>query len=346
MIGKKMNRISIISMLALIFLVIVMPRFLNSYYLSIFTTIAIYGIVAQGLNILLGFTGQISIGHAGFMAIGAYMTGYVVKHWTQQIIVVWILVILSTALIGFALGYICLRLKGPYLALATIGFMIIIQRIAMAWTPVTGGPDGILAIKPLAIGSFLFDSKPLQYFLSMATLAIVLVAMKFLRESRVGRAMLAVRDDELGSRLSGVNATQYKVMAFVISAVLGGISGSLFAVTTRAIFPNFFGITLSSQLMMIQVIGGIGSIPGVTIGTLLVVGSFEMFRGLREYQMILFCVLVILSILYMPQGIIGLINKGLRKFFGVSVGKAITVPGKITRAISLKPKDIQKQNEL
>ncbi len=331
MVSKRMNNIFNVFVLLVLLLVIVMPHFMNSYLIYIFTVVGTYAVVAQGLNVLTGFAGQFSIGHSGFMAIGAYITGYSAMNWTKNILAIWIMVIAATALVGFLLGYVCLRMKGPYLALATMGFMVIISRIAVNWRSVTGGSDGLIGIPSVQLGPLVFNGELIEYYLTLATLVLTLFIMKFLRESRIGRAMFAVKDDEIGARLSGVNVTYYKVLAFVISAVMGGISGSLYTVVTKTVFPNFFDIQLSSLLMMIIVIGGAGSIPGVTMGTVIIVSSFELLRELRQWQMVVYCVLVILCILFLPKGIMGFINKCLNRF-GIQAGKMVTIPPKIIRA--------------
>ena len=305
-----------------------MPFFLDDYIIYSLTLAAIYTIAAQGFNVLLGFSGQISIGHAGFVAIGSYVTGLAAAHWTSSLIVIWLLVILSTCLVGILLGWICLRMAGPYLALATIGFGVIVQVIAKNWLEVTGGPEGILGIPALKLGPIEFDSPAKQYYLAILMVCLTLIFVKNIRNSRVGLAMLSIRDDEIGAQLAGINIAWFKVLAFVISGVFAGITGSLLANLTSTVFPEFFDIQLSALFIMILVIGGIGDIKGVTLGSFLIVGAFELLRGLREYQLIVYCSIVILTIMYMPEGVMGLINKQLRKR-GWLKYQTLTIPARL-----------------
>jgi branched-chain amino acid transport system permease protein len=323
-----MKRFDLIWMLPWALLALAAPYFSGDYLLTILTMTGIYIITAQGLNVLLGFSGQISIGHAGFMAIGAYLSGLMAAHWTPSIAAIWAVVILANALVGFVLGAICLRMVGPYLALATIGFGVIVKVIATNWREVTGGPEGIIGIPSLNLGPLAFDNITRQYYLTLAVVAATLILVRNLRESRVGRAMLATRDDELAAQATGINVAWFKVLAFVLSAVLAGVAGSLYMNLTSTVFPEAFDLQLSALFVMILVIGGTGNIAGVTLGSLLIVGSFELLRELREYQVIVYSVAVILCIIYLPQGVMGFIENFLRSR-GWSKGKALTVPSSL-----------------
>ena len=311
--------------LIVLLLAIAAPYLFDDYLVYILTLVGIYTITAQGLNVLLGFSGQISIGHAGFMAIGSYVTGLAATHVTSSLLVHLLLVGASTALVGFFLGYICLRMVGPYLALATIGFGIMIRVVATNWLEVTGGPQGIIGIPALTLGPIAFDNVARQYYLTLALVVLTLILVRNLRESRVGRAMLASRDDDIGAQVTGIPVAWFKVLAFVLSAVLAGISGSLFTNLTSTVFPEMFDIQLSALFIMIMVIGGIGDIVGVTLGSFLVVFTFELLRGLREYQVIVYSAAVILCIIYLPRGVMGYVNQVLREK-GWSHGQTPTIP--------------------
>jgi len=305
-----------------------LPRFLDDYILFILTLAAVYTIAAQGFNVLLGFSGQISIGHAGFVAIGSYVSGLMAVHWTSSLLVIWPVVVLANCFVGILLGWICLRMAGPYLALATIGFGVIVQVIAKNWLEVTGGPEGILGIPALTIGPIAFDSPVKHYYLALSAVCLTLILVKNLQTSRVGLAMLSIRDDDIGAQLSGINIAWFKVLAFVISGVLAGITGSLLANLTSTVFPEFFDIQLSALFIMILVIGGIGDIKGVTLGSLLIVGGFELLRGLREYQLIVYCCIVILTIMYLPNGLMGFIRKQLKKWGWIKY-ETLTIPAQL-----------------
>lgn len=303
--------------LVLLIAIIIAPFFTGEYLLYIFTLSAIYAIVAQGLNILLGFSGQISIGHAGFISIGAYVSGLLALNFTQSLVFIWLIVILATALVGYLLGAICLKMKGPFLALATIGFGIIVQVIATNLRGITGGPEGLLGVPALKIGPFAFETSTGQYYLTFAVLIISVLIATNIKKSRLGRAFLALKDDDISAQLAGVNVKFYKVMAFVISATLAGIAGSLFTNLTRIVFPELFTLEMSATSIMILVIGGIGDIAGVILAAFIVEGSFELLRGLREYQVILFSVVVIVCIMYLPQGVMGVIKGWVRSLMRI-----------------------------
>jgi|GEM_PF-1250013 len=322
---------SLFFQIALFLAALLMPHVLDDYILYILTLAGIYMITAQGLNVLIGFSGQISIGHAGFIAIGSYVSAVMAVQWTQSILLIWILVIASNCLVGLILGYLCLRMVGPYLALATIGFGIIIQVIAKNWVEVTGGAEGILSVPYLKLGPIVFDSPANQYYLTLGVGTLTLILVKNLRESRIGLALLATRDDDICAQLSGVNIAWFKILAFVISAALGGISGSLLTNQTASVFPTLFDIQLSALFIMILVIGGIGDIAGVTIGSILIVAAFELLRGLREYQLIVYCIAVIGCIMYLPRGIMGFLRHRFAKYSWMRIGNP-TIPRSLLKA--------------
>jgi branched-chain amino acid transport system permease protein len=315
----------------LVLVALVTPYFVDDYLIYVLTLAGIYTITAQGMNVLLGFSGQISIGHAGFIAIGSYVSALLAVHYTSSLLVIWAVVIAANCLVGFLLGYICLRMIGPYLALATIGFGIIVQEVGNNWVEVTGGAEGILAVPPLTLGPLVFDSPMSQYYLTLVAVAVTLIGVKNLRESRIGLAMLSIRDDDIGAELAGVNVAWYKILAFVVSAALAGVSGSLIANQTNTVFPGLYDIQLSALFIMIMVIGGIGDIAGVTLGSLIIVVLFEVLRGLREYQLIVYCCAVILCIMYLPRGIMGYIRFKLGRFSWLRVPTP-TIPSRLVRA--------------
>lgn len=326
---KKKLKLSDYVTIILALAVLVIPHLVNDYYIYVLTLVGVYVIGAQGLNVLLGFSGQISIGHAGFIAIGSYVAALTSNHWSSFLPLNILAIAIVTGLVGYLLGYVCLRMKGPYLALSTIGFAVIVHAIAVNWLKVTGGPEGIVGFPALALGALTFQTPLMQYYLVLAVVAIVLLLVRNLRESRTGRAMLAIKNDEIGAQLNGINVTHYKVLAFVISSVLAGICGGLLANLTGTVFPEMYNIELSSLFIMILVIGGIGNINGVTLGSFLLVSSFEVLRGLREYQTIVYCLAVILCIIYLQGGIMGYITEKLQKR-GLADRKMTTIPSKFT----------------
>jgi len=278
--------------------------FKGGYLMNVLVFVGIHTMLAIGLNLLLGYAGQISLGHAGFFGLGAYLSGILTATYSWN---PWIAMPLAALFVGglaFLIGFPILKLKGHYLAMATLGLGIIIYIVFNETIDLTGGPSGLSGIPNLAIGSFTFDSDVKNYYLIWAiTLATILLSLN-LANSRVGRALRAVHDSEVAARVVGVNARLLKVQIFALSAVISSVAGSLYAHTMTFVSPASFGFNFSVELLTMVVIGGLGSIYGSFLGAALLTLLPEILRAAHDYDIIIYGGLLMVMVMFMPGGLV------------------------------------------
>ncbi len=302
---------------AIIVFFLVLPYFVSPYFISVVNLIAIAVIGALGLNILTGFTGQISIGHGAFMGVGAYTVGILT---TKVGLSYWAALPLAgimAAMVGAVFGIPSLRLKGLYLAIATLAAQVIIEYTIIHWTGLTNGSAGIVIDAPSVGTMSLADDKNFYYFALLIALAAVVCTVNLFR-SRVGRAFMAVRDRDLAAAVMGINLLQYKVMSFGLSAFYAGIAGALMAGYLRVITVENFTVEVSIQYLAMIIIGGLGSVMGSIYGaafmTLLPIflrtaadflGAFlpNVAHFLLSMQTALFGLIIVLFLVFEPEGL-------------------------------------------
>jgi branched-chain amino acid transport system permease protein len=266
------------------------------YYLQICIFTGINIIMALGLNLIAGVTGQLSLGHAAFMSIGAY--GSAVASVTLRLPFMLSIIIggLCAGLIGIIIGFPTLRLRGDYLAIATLGFAEIV-RVQFTNMRITGGAIGFMGIRGMT-------TFPIVMVFTVVTVA----AMAWLENSRNGRAMLAVREDEIAAESVGINTTWYKIQAFAVGSFFAGVGGALFAHTTTFIQPSDFGFMKSIEYLNMVVLGGLGSIPGTIVGSIVLTAAPEVLRFMSDYRMLVYGILLVVMMIFRPNGLIGKIN--------------------------------------
>ena len=280
----------------------------NEYYLFLLILGTLTIIVGVGLNVLMGLTGQISFGHVGFYAIGAYATAALTTKlgwnfwWTLPVAGV------LTGLVGALLGLVALRVKGPYLAMVTIAFAFVVEFSTVEWEGVTGGQSGLMNIPFPALGPWSLGARGTA-FVTVIIVAVVLLLYQRLAQSGWGLAMRAVRDSETAAGSTGVNALAVRTLAFTVSAVMAGIAGSFFAATNTFIAPSTFTFFQSILFVLVVVIGGTGRTYGPVIGAAIVVGLPELLSGWAEYRVLLFGVMLLLVLLFAPSGIAGALTR-------------------------------------
>jgi branched-chain amino acid transport system permease protein len=285
---------------------------IGAYYYKIVILAGINIILAVSLNLINGITGQFSIGHAGFYAIGAYTSASLVTYgesWIRGMVsflprlaqdtvllLAGILVAaIAAGIAGVAVGIPSLRLRGDYLAIVTLGFGEII-RVVILNTEAIGGARGFSSI-PAMSDFFLFW----VFLFVFITVSVI----RNLVDSSYGRAFISIRDDEIAAEAMGVDTTRFKVLSFVISSMFAGIGGSLFGHYTAYLNPNSFTFITSFYLIIMIVVGGLGSIQGSILGAVLITVVLEVFRSLSQYRLVGFSVLLVLVMLYRPQGLMG-----------------------------------------
>ncbi len=285
--------------------VLIMPQVLGgSYLLNVLVFIGINTMLAVALNLLLGFAGQISLGHGAFFGLGAYLSGMLTTHGGVN---PWLAMIAAAACVGmaaFIIGFPILKLKGHYLAMATLGFGIIVYIIFNETVSWTGGPSGMSGIPNLSIGSMVFDNDLANFYLIWAFTLLTMLLCINLSHSRIGRALRAIHDSEVAARVMGVNARLLKVQIFTVSAFISAVAGSLYAHTMTFIAPASFGFNFSVELVTMVIIGGLGSIYGSFLGAAILTLLPEFLRVFHDFDIVIYGLMLILMTMFMPGGLI------------------------------------------
>ncbi len=281
------------------------PLALNNYMIDVLTLAGIYIVLALGLNIVVGMAGLLDLGYIAYYAIGAYSYALLSTQWGVSFWAALPLGGMAAAVFGILLGVVTLRLRGDYLAIVTLGFIQIVHLVLNNWDRVTNGPNGILNIGRPALGAFVF-SRPIHfYYLILAIVLMTIPAMDRLNRSRIGRAWIAIREDEVAARAMGVDTTRLKILAIALGAFWAGIAGVFFAGKYAFVSPESFTFFESVIVLSMVVLGGMGSIPGVILGALIVVILPELLREFAGYRMLVFGAALVLMMIFRPQGLIG-----------------------------------------
>lgn len=281
----------------------------NDYVVGVLARICLYAMLALGLNIVVGFAGLLDIGYVAFFGIGSYIYAFLASphfgiHW--PFVPVMVLVTLATAVSGILIGAPTLRLRGDYLAIVTLGFGEITYICLVNLDRpinITGGPSGLIRIDPPQIFGFTFDNNIHYYYLFFITLSGLLFASIRLRDSRIGWAWRAIREDELAAAASGINTTVSKLQAFAIGASFAGFAGGLLASWQRSVFPDNFLFQESINVLAMVILGGMGSVIGVILGAAIIVALPEIFRDLALYRLLAFGALMMVLMIIRPQGL-------------------------------------------
>jgi branched-chain amino acid transport system permease protein len=300
---------------AALFVLILVPWLLESTYFSFLIRLAgiagLYMLLALGLNLVIGFTGLLDLGFMAFYAIGAYMAAILAVHKVPFVVCIGAAVLAST-IIRVAVGFPALRLRGDYLAIVTLGFGEVVRLILTNWDSLTNGPKGLPrvgeSIPPASLfGLTLSTNLHYYYFILACVLGAIWICAR-LDSSRVGRAWVAIREDEVAAELMGVEVTKQKVVAFGVSAAFAGLAGAIFAHWEGFVTPESFTFWESCLLVCAVVLGGMGSIPGVILGALCIVVIPEILRDalgstFANARYLLFGLSLILMAIYRPQGL-------------------------------------------
>jgi ABC-type branched-subunit amino acid transport system ATPase component/ABC-type branched-subunit amino acid transport system permease subunit len=276
----------------------------NTYYLYLGASVGLLVIVTAGLNVLAGFTGQTSLGHAGFYAIGAYAAALTATRLGLPMVASVLVAIAVAALVGAAVAGAALRVSGPYLAMVTIAFGIIVESVLVEWVSVTGGPGGIFNIPKLPLAR--------HYWVVAVAAASALWMTANLRRSAWGRAFVAVKDSEVAAESLGLSAYYIRIVAFTVSAAFAGAAGALFAFLNGYISPDSFTLQTSILFLLVLLFGGLGQIAGPVVGSLVLVLLPELLTRIADYRLILYGVLLLASIYWLPTGVVGALTRGRR----------------------------------
>lgn len=286
---------------------LVLPHLgLSSYLMTLSIKIGVYICLAMGLNILVGYLGLVSLGHAGFVAIGAYVCSLLVLRMHMGFWLALLIAALFAAACGILLGLPTLRVSGSYLTIVTLGFGEIVKTILMTWKKVT---NGMLGVKPIPTPTLFGVSMTLKnhglYYIMVAFLILITLFCYVLQHSKTGRAFLAIKGDETAAIMMGINTTYYKVLGFVLSGVICAVIGGYYASTMSYIDPNSFTFDISTMILSIVILGGMGTIRGMYLGAIVLVAFPEMARSLMDYRYVAYGVILIIMMRFRPQGILG-----------------------------------------
>ncbi len=290
-------------LIAVLVLVLLPITFSNGYVIDVAIRIGLAAIVAIGLNLLMGFAGQVSIGHAAFVALGAYASGIATSHFGWPPLAALVAGAAGVAVLAYIVAKPILRLRDHTLTMATLGMGIIVNMVLINEVAWTGGPDG-MSVGPMQIGGWLLEGEMAWYVAVACLLIIAIVISLNLFSSPAGRALRALHGSEVAASVMGVNVASFKVRVFVLSAVFASIAGSLTAHYNNFITPGLAGFMPSIELATMVVIGGMASTYGVVLGACLVVGLPQVFGGFEGYEMLFFGLALMLTVIFMPKGIV------------------------------------------
>ncbi|MFC7321742.1 branched-chain amino acid ABC transporter permease [Halobacillus campisalis] len=306
-----------IALIALIIGAMVIPFIIqNEYWLHILTLSFIWSIAVYGLNILAGYTGYLSLAHAGFFAIGAYALGLLTVKVGLNYWVALILACIITSGIGFLIGLIALRTREHFFAIYTLCVGYVIYLVIDKWDSLTGGVRGLIGIPaPSNIGPISFQSATSQYYLILFFLLATVLVMYRIVHSLTGRTFIAIRNSEELAQTIGISTMKNKLTVFVLSTFFAGLAGALYASFIRFIGPDIGYTAIIFDLLTYLLVGGIGTLAGPVVGTILIVSVSQSLQFLQDYRMLIFGPMLTLIIIFYPRGIVGMVSEWKMKWF-------------------------------
>ncbi|MBU8905654.1 branched-chain amino acid ABC transporter permease [Desertibacillus haloalkaliphilus] len=278
----------------------------NQYYNQVMILAFIWTIAVYGLNIVGGYTGQLSLAHAGFFAVGAYALGLLTVNGGLNFWLAFVLAIVITAGLGLVVGLVALRTKEHFFAIYTLIVGYIIYLVIYNWDSLTNGVRGLIGIpEPGSIGPLTFESMTSQYYLVLFFLVLTIFVVRRIIQSLTGRTFIAIRNSEDLAQTIGIPTMKVKLLSFVVSTAFAGLAGALYASFIRFIGPDIGYTTIVFDMLMYLIVGGIGTLAGPLVGTLLVVWITQSLQFLEDYRMIIFGPILVLLVIYYPRGIVG-----------------------------------------
>ena len=287
----------------------------SNYYMHVINLVGIYTLITLGLNLLSGYTGQVSMGQAGFFAMGTYVSALLSLNYNLPFLVTAPIAIVVAGIFGLIIAIPAMRLSGAYLVLATVGFGEIVRLVILNWTPVTKGAAGLTGIPLATVFGFKILTEQHFYYFIFFTVVLGFYIADRLANSKIGRTFSAIREDELAAEAMGVPVNRYKISAFVISAFYAGMAGAIYGVFSGVASPDNFTFDDSVAFLCMSVIGGNRSIAGAFVGAFALTFLSEALRSLQTYRLILYGAILIFTVIYMPQGLVGIYEDTKKKYF-------------------------------
>jgi branched-chain amino acid transport system permease protein len=292
------------------------PAWLASpYHLHVLIMAGIFAILALSLNLLLGYTGQLSLGHAAFFGIGAYTSALLALKLDWSFWLALPCAALASGIAGWAIGRLALKLRGAYFVLVTISFAGVISLVSINWMELTNGPLGLPGVPPPELGPWSLRTKRAYYYLVLAAAALTYLVCHRLVHSRIGRALVALRENEPLAESVGIDGTRYLVLAAIVSAALAGVAGSLYAHYTRFVSPEVFLFTYTVTMVIMVIAGGQGTLLGPVLGALLFTALPEALREAVswQWQMLAYGIVLIVLVFFLPRGIVPTFERWQRR---------------------------------
>ncbi len=282
--------------------------FTNAYLMRMATISLMYVMLAMGINLIMGYMGQMTFSHAAFWGMGAYAAGILSTRYNSNFIFDLIAAILVSGIFAFLLGLSVLKVKGYYLTIVTLGFGEIVRLVELNSTKLTGGPLGIKGIPGIELFSFELYSNRAFYYTILIMVAVTILILVRINASRYGLALKSIRDDDSAAEVMGVNVVHNKILTFVISAMIAGAAGAFYAHYVSYIDSTCFTTQASQEMCVMVILGGLGSIPGTILGATVLTVAPELIRSLMQYRMLIYGVIMVAMMLLRPQGLLGSIN--------------------------------------
>lgn len=279
----------------------------RAFWVRVLGYTGLFMLLGLGLNVVVGFAGLLDLGYVAFYAIGAYTFALLASEKFDIHISFWLLLPLAAilaAIAGILLGIPVLRMRGDYLAIVTLGFGEIIRILVTNLTKLTNGSQGVIGIDSPYLFGLELSSGTHFYYLILIFLILVIFVTHRMDQSRIGRAWIAMREDEDAAKMIGVNTTRYKLLAFAVGAFIGGLGGAIFAAWQGSIFPDNFNLFVSINVVCLIIIGGLGSIPGVIVGSFALIALPDILRKFSDYRLLLFGLLLVIMMIARPEGFI------------------------------------------
>jgi len=276
------------------------------YHRHVLVLAGLFTLMALGFDLVLGYLGELSLGHAAFFGIGAYTTALLTRHFGMPFPLDLLLAGLFTGIFGLLIGAPSLRLRGPYFAIVTFGFAEILHLVALNWTSLTRGPMGLPDIPHPQLGPFRITTELGYYYLVLALIGVAMLATRRLLESTVGHAFLAIRENEELASAAGIPTFRFKLLAFVIGMIFAGAAGSVYARYVHFVDPTALSFYYTVTVVSMVIVGGQGSIAGTTLGALVFTLVPEYLRVAERARLVIFGALLMLAIVFMPDGLRGI----------------------------------------
>jgi branched-chain amino acid transport system permease protein len=308
-----------------VLVVLALPLVVTSrYHLNVLVFAGIHVLLAVGLNLVMGYTGQVSLGHAAFYGVGAYGSGVLTTKLGMDPWLAALAALGISMVIALAIGIPSLHLQGYYLSVATLGFGIILHIAFVEMATLTGGPSGLVGIPELSLYGTPLNTDLRYYYLVWLVVAVTLAGAFRLVDSRLGRALRAIGADETAATLSGINTWATKVQIFVIAAGIASLAGSLYAHYITFLSPDSFGFMFSVELIVMVVVGGTRSVWGSVVGAVLLTVLPEYLRAVKDYDVLVYGAIVILVVMWAPSGIAGLARQVFARWQGPPARAAVS----------------------